>query len=179
MQADCFMDDNSSFPIPYASIFNDQEQVIVDLIQFQSHNSDSDHNMGDPVIPPSQLPASRQPRQPNGTITPIAPLQTSRATGNHIAHGTTKLPVFNVYTDDHQLIVYKLFDENGAPITPPSLHMDSDQDNDQENCDSMDLAMLEDSPNSDISQIQRSNEIITPIALSQTSQAMDNVRHDS
>jgi hypothetical protein len=179
MQADCFIDDNSSFPIPYASIFNDQEHVIVDLIQSLSHNSDSDHNMGDPVIPPSQLPASRQPHQSNGTITPIAPLQTSHAMGNHIAHSTTKLPVFNVYTDDHQLIVYQLFDENGAPITPPSLHMDIDQDNDQENCDSVDLTVLEDSSNSDISQIQRSNKIITPIALSQTSQAMDNVRYDS
>ena len=57
--------------------------------------------------------------------------------------------------------------------------MDSDQDNDQENCDSVDLTVLEDSSNSDISQIQRSNKIITPIALSQTSQAMDNVRYDS
>ena len=73
MQADCFMDDNSSFPIPYASIFNDQEQVIVDLIQFQSHNSDSDHNMGDPVIPPSQLPASLQLWEHPHAISECAP----------------------------------------------------------------------------------------------------------
>jgi hypothetical protein len=67
-----------------------------------------------------------------------------------------------------------------APFNPPEQPDDNNHTSDQESWDSDDLAMLQDSRNSDIPQSQQQpTDNITPLANSQTQQTMGNTRRDS